>query len=242
MAKDRFNCTLAIGAEDKLFSSEWIVWSARKQPDLYLGIVGLSDLKATIHCPRPSRPNWWRRYSFDSNAKGEIAHKVTAKKSRHILSWRGRDLGQGFTQEWSVHVSGRSLQKNPKPAGPNTYLLPIPDAQHIVQVTAFLGPAEAPDGLFPREAQRETHLIKQGRLTNGAHVSVVWCMVEIDKTSEKPQTLKVEPEQGEMVSDFESSVVGSGDTRALLYGEQADGHLAFWERRAEWAGKSGPTD
>jgi len=210
-----------------------MVWSAKNQPDLYLGIRGLSDLKATIHCPRPARPNWWRRYSFDSNARGEVARVLTERKGRHISQWRGASIAPGYTLEWNINIRGRSLYRRAEPATPDTVLLPVPTTDQSLDIAVLLGPSNATSGRYPREEQHQTHLVAEGRLVDGRFVWVVWChLPEAPPANSAKQTLKFREDQGYMVPDLQPAE--DDNIRGLLHGEQPAGNLKFWERRAEF--------
>ena len=53
-ASERFVCKFAAGRNGQRVSASWRLFSGKKKPDLYLGVEGaLSQIKATVHCPRP---------------------------------------------------------------------------------------------------------------------------------------------------------------------------------------------
>ena len=88
----RFECRFAVGESGCAYSGVWLVFTAKRQPDLYIAVKGLSGLiKATVHCPRPPKHlGYERHFGFVEEASGAVADAVRADSGeRHFLRWAG---------------------------------------------------------------------------------------------------------------------------------------------------------
>jgi hypothetical protein len=107
----RFECRFAVGANGIAYSGVWLVFTARKRPDLYITVTGLS-VKATVHCPRPpDYPDYGRHFGFVSVASDPVAVAVKQNGGRHMARWTGYQLGPNYTLEYRVRVRGISLDE-----------------------------------------------------------------------------------------------------------------------------------
>jgi hypothetical protein len=134
---NRFVCRFAVGQNNLTYSGGWRVWTAKNQPDLYLAAEAISgDLKATVHCPRPSRVDWERHYSFTEEASGKVAMAAKKDGGRHKVRWTGCAIGSSCTLEYRVIFFGKSLEKNGTIMQANTALLPVPTEQTAAMIFA----------------------------------------------------------------------------------------------------------
>jgi hypothetical protein len=231
---DRFVCRFAVGQDNLAYSGIWRVWTARKQPDLYLAVEIISGaLKATVHCPRPPHLGWERHVSIPTEASGPVAVAAKTDGGRHKVRWTGCVLAPDCTLEYRVIIRGKSLEKKGTVAR-DTTLLPVPTEQEYVEVAVLLGPT-APTKGYPRESQRETHLLSEGRLSDGRRVWVVYCTKPIETNNERsPQQQLITPAKHyvDPTADFSKASA----LRATAFGPQSDGSLAFLDMRAEITG------
>jgi hypothetical protein len=126
---------------------------------------------------------------------------------------------------------GKFLEKNGHGVPADTALLPVPSEHEAVEVAGLLGPT-GPTRDYPRCKDVTTHLLSEGRLSNGRWVWIVYYTtpIEIDSTR-PPQQHSIVPTKHyvDWSADFSKARM-----RAALFGPQSDGHLAFWEKRAEF--------
>lgn len=229
---NRFVCRFAVGRNNLAYSAIWRVWTAKKQPDLYLAVERISgEMKATVHCPRPPHVDWKRHYGFPIEAFGEIAAAVKKDSGPHQVQWTGRAIGADCTLEYRVVFPGKSLEKNGTTVRADTVLLPVPTEQECVEVAVLLGPAIPTDG-YPRYSESLTHLLSEGRLSDGRRVWVVYYTTLLATNNERPpQQHLLIPAKHYVDSTVDFSKVSM---RAALFGPQSDGHLAFWDVSAKY--------
>jgi hypothetical protein len=205
----RFECRFAVGTNGCAYSSTWLVFTARKQPDLYIAVKSLSGLiKATVHCPRPpNHPDYGRHFGFVNEASGAIAAAVKADgDGRHVLRWTGYQLGSA---------------------------LPMPAEHECVDVGVLLG---EPASLYPKEIGGETHLLDEGRLSDGRRVWIIYCVYPIREPREPlPPSTPITPEKSYLDPDARLS----SNARAILFGAQQDGSLGFMDCRVDAVNEAG---
>jgi hypothetical protein len=146
----RFECRFAVGANGLAYSSVWLVFTAKRQPDLYIAVKSLSGvIKATVHCPRPPyHPNYERHFGFVKEASDAVATAVKEDGSRHIIKWTGSPIGSNYTLEYLVRVRGISLAETGTPVPAHVKLLPTPSEHECVDVGVLLG---EPTSAYPKE-------------------------------------------------------------------------------------------
>jgi hypothetical protein len=231
---DRFVCRFAVGRNNLAYSGVWRVWTAKNQPDLYLAVQAISgEMKATVHCPRPPlHLDWERHYSFPKEASGEVAAAAKKDGGPHKVRWTGCAVGPFCTLEYRVIFRGKSLEKNGKIVPANTALLPVPTEQEYVEVAVLLGPT-APTNGYPRDKDASTQLLREGHLSDGRRVWVVYCTRPIETNKNEPP-----PQQQSLIAAkhyVDTSVdLSNISMRAALFGAQSDGSLAFWDMHAEY--------
>jgi hypothetical protein len=232
----RFECRFAVGTNGCAYSSTWLVFTARKQPDLYIAVKSLSGLiKATVHCPRPpNHPDYGRHFGFVNEASGAIAAAVKADgDGRHVLRWTRYQLGSAHTLEYRVRVRGISLAHTGAPVRANVKLLPMPAEHECVDVGVLLG---EPASLYPKEIGGETHLLDEGRLSDGRRVWIIYCVYPIREPREPlPPSTPITPEKSYLDPDARLS----SNARAILFGAQQDGSLGFIDCRVDAVNEAG---
>lgn len=229
---NRFVCRFAVGHNNLAYSGTWRVWTAKNQPDLYLAVEKISgDLKATVHCPRPPHTTWRRHLHIPIEASGAVAVAVKKDSGPHQFHWTGCAIGPDCTLEFRVIFAGKSLEKNGTTARADTALLRIPTEQEFVAVAVLLGPATPTHG-YPREAHAPTHLLSEGRLSDGRRVWVVYCTKSVETNSEpQPKQQSVIPAKHYVDPTVDFSNVSM---RGALFGWQDDGSLTFWDVSAKY--------
>lgn len=229
----RFECSFAVGANGCAYSGTWLVFTAKKQPDLYIAVKSLSGLvKATVHCPRPpDHPDYERHFGFVGEASGAVAAAVKADgRSRHVLRWTGYQLGSTYTLEYRVRVRGISLADTGTPVPANVKLLPMPREHECVDVGVLLGELGS---LCPKEIGGVTHLLDDGRLADGRRVWIIYCVLPIREPGEPlPPSTPITPKKSYLDPDAKLS----SNTRAILFGVQPDGSLGFMDCRVDAVG------
>jgi hypothetical protein len=230
---NRFICRFAVGRNNLAYSGIWRVWTARNQPDLYLAVEIISgELKATMHCPRPPHFGWERHYSFPKEASGPVAAAAKRDGGPHKVRWTGCTVGPSCTLEYRVIFRGKSLEKNGAIVPANTVLLPVPTEQEYVEVAVLLGPT-GPTDEYPREKDAPTHLLSEGRLSDGRRVWVVHCtkLIETNENEPPPQqhSLSAAKHYVDPTVDFSNVSM-----RGAAFGPQDDGSLAFWDMSAKY--------
>jgi hypothetical protein len=80
----RFECRFAVGESGCAYSGVWLVFTARKQPDLYIAVKALSgQIKATVHCPRPPNHLGYERHFEAFKARSSVAATSSAVIVEH---------------------------------------------------------------------------------------------------------------------------------------------------------------
>jgi hypothetical protein len=235
----RFVCRFAAGDQSGRLSGEWRIWSAKKQPDLYVAIRYLGQIKAAVHCPRIDKPTWRRHYGFDRNATGEVAEADRARGvSRHKGTWNGAELGKYCTLEFKIFIPAAALNRSGLPASENTVLIPPPRGDQSLVVAVILGPTMPTTG-YPRMQDAETHLLTQGRLCDGRRVWIIYAYTLV--------TLPTSPNQIQMnlPSDISPEALraaaAQGSLRAFAIIKNEDGSLGLLDGRVDHGGLSAST-
>jgi hypothetical protein len=228
----RFICRFAVGQGNVALSGIWRVWTAKNQPDLYITLRALGgEFKGTVHCPRPPlRPNWERHVGFVQDASGVIATKAKRDGAPHKARWSGHVFAPSCTVEYRIRIQGKSLSRKGEPVSAEVTLLPVPSEREYLEVFVVLGPKGPTEG-YPRYNQTETHLLAEGRLSDGRRVWVVYCISPMPKIDEKPQQILSPKVYMEEAVDLSAA----SNLRAALFGAQEDGSLLFLDMRAEVA-------
>ncbi len=226
----RFECNFAVGANGCAYSATWFVFTGKKQPDLYIAVKCLSGLlKASVHCPKPPKyPDYRRQFGFVDEASGAVAAAVKADSgSRHLLRWTGCQLGSTYTLEYRVRVRGISLADTGAPVPAKVKLLPMPDEHECVDVGVLLG---EPASLYPKEIGGATHLLDEGRLADGRRVWIIYRVYPIREPGEPlPPSTPITP----VKSYLDHNAELTSNARAILFGDQPDGSLAFIDCRVD---------
>jgi hypothetical protein len=187
-------------------------------------------MKATVHCPRPPHTGWKRHYGIPFDAPGAVATAVKKDSGPHQTEWTGYTIGPGCTLEFRVIFRGMSLDEKGFTVRADTALLPIPTKRECIEVAVLLGSPIAPATDYPRYNGASTHLISEGRLSNGYRVWVVYYTTQT--ISERPsQQHSLVPDK--FYIDPAADLSKGSQMRAAVYGVQANGHLAFWDMRAK---------
>jgi hypothetical protein len=230
---ERFKCQFAIGEAGQALSGVWMVWAAKNWPDLYCAALGMGgEIKASIHSPRPpEHPEWRRHWGFDFGAKSDVAKAAKQDGGPHKIQWPGCPISAELTLEWRINFPGSSLRTAPIPARPGTILLPIPGKREQLQVAVIIGPAGPTKG-YPREESIPTHLLAEGRLSNGRRVSVVYLTFPlVSPGATNPPAV---PPGGKGYAS--GTLPEAGELRAACAGLQPDGSLGFFDLRADLQG------
>jgi hypothetical protein len=227
----RFECRFAVGTNGCAYSGIWLVFTARRQPDLYIAVKGLSgQIKATVHCPRPpTHPGYERHFGFVNEASSIVPAAVMADNGgRHVLRWTGYPLGSTYTLEYRVRIRGISLADTPTPVLANVKLLPMPAKHECVDIGVLLG---EPSSVYPKEINGVTHLLDEGHLSDGRRVWIIYCVQPISKPGEPlPPSTPITPKKSCLDPSAE---LNSRTLRAILFGVQQDGSLAFIDCRVD---------
>jgi hypothetical protein len=234
---DHFVCRFAVGGNGLAYSGVWRVWTARKKPDLYIAVEKISgQMKATVHCPRPPHNGWKRHYGFPLEASGPVAQAAKRDSGPHQCEWTGCPIGPDCTLEYRVVIFGKSLARAGNVVRADTVLLPAPTEQQAVEVLVVLGPNTpiAIDGGFPRDSSAPTSLLSEGVLSDGRRVWVVYCTRQFEiKDEPAAASTPIAPAKSYVDKDADFS---KNSLRAVVYGPQEDGHLAFWDKRVDYVG------
>jgi hypothetical protein len=230
----RFECRFAVGANGLAYSSVWLIFTAKKQPDLYVAVKQLSgEIKATVHCPRPPRyPDFGRHFGFVKEASDALATAVKASGGRHMIQWTGCRLGSTYTLEYKIRVRGISLADTGTPVSADVKLLPIPSEHECVDVGVLLGEPTTAD---PKEIDGETRLLDEGCLSDGRRVWIIYSVLRLREPGEPlPPSNLITPEKGYLRSGAD---LNSDTLRAVLFGVQPDGSLGFLDCKVTRQGR-----
>ena len=229
---NRFVCRFAVGRNGLSYSGVWRVCTAKNQPDLYLAVESISgEMKATVHCPRPPHVGWKRHYGFPMQAPGPVAAAAKKDSGPHQIEWTGCPIGPDCTLEYRVIFFGKSLEKSGTVVRADTSLLPVPTDKESVEVVVMLGPT-APTKGYPRDKDAPTHLLSEGRLSDGRRVWVVYSTRQIKIADESAQP-PITPAKNYVDTTVDFSKVSM---RGAVFGPQSDGHLAFWDKSVKYIG------
>jgi hypothetical protein len=231
MRSGRFECNFAVGENGGASSAVWLVFTAKKQPDLYIAAKGLGQIKAAVHCPKPPNyPGYRRRFGFVDEATGPVADAVRADRGeRHVSRWTGCPLGPTCTLEYRIKVRGISLADTATPVPSKVKLLPMPREHECVEVGVLLGEAGS---LYPKELNGETHLLDEGHLSDGRCVWIIYKVYPLREHGEPlPPSSLITPQKSYLDPNAELR----SNARAMLHGVQPDGSLAFLDCRVDAA-------
>jgi hypothetical protein len=225
----RFVCRFAIGRDGLAYSSVWRVWTAKNKPDLYIAVASLGgELKASVHAPYPPHTGWKRHFGFDYHAASFISQQAKQAGGPHKVQWTGHQIAPDMTVEYRVIIRGSSLENDGQPVANNVVLVPIPSRDDVVEVYVILGPTGWTTGP-PRERDRNTYLLSEGRLSDGRSVWVVYIVrpKEGNETISSRKELAFETSYCEPGADLKSARL-----RAITFGAGDDGTLVFLDLKA----------
>ena len=227
----KFVCRFAAGDQSGMFSGEWRIWSAKNQPDLYVAIRSLGEIKAVVHCPRVGMPTWRRHYGFDATAKGAVVEADRSRgASRHKGTWTGATLAVGCTLEFKIFIPAEALSRHAIPGPAETVLIPPPTGDQTLVVAVILGPALPTDG-YPRMERAETYLLAEGRLCDYRRVWVVYGYASVKFTT-SPNEIPIHVLAGTSVEAIRA-VAARGSLRAFAIISNEDGSLGLLDGRVE---------
>jgi hypothetical protein len=231
-----FVCRFAVGRDGLAYSAVWRVWTHKNKPDLYIGVRAVSgELKASVHAPHPPHTGWRRHFGFHKDASSIISQQAKQHGGPHKVRWTGCEIGPDTTVEYRVIIRGTSLQETGQPVDPNEVaLLPIPSTDEYVEVDVILGPTGPTQG-YPRERDGETYLLSEGRLLSDDRRVWVLYIVRPYKESERitsPTTHNAIPSESSFIDP--DADLNSARLRAIAFGAQPDGSLAFLDLKATW--------
>jgi hypothetical protein len=228
-----FVCRVATGDQSGALSGVWRIWAARNQPDLFIAIRSLGGhIKAAVHCPREGMPTWKRHFGFVFDAKGDVAEAVRAAGgSRHKVTWSGAELGPDCWLEWRIFMLATALEKIPRPVSSGVTLVPPPTGGQCLVFAVIIGPAMPTSG-YPRMQNFDTHLVTEGRLSDGRRVWVVYCYTLPGEITFPQQPSNLNLRAPGSVEEIRSAA-RRGELRAFAVSKQGDGSLGFWDVRVE---------
>jgi hypothetical protein len=226
----RFVCRFAVGRDGLAYSSVWRVWTAKNKPDLYIAVARLGgELKATVHAPHPPHTGWKRHFGFHYDAASFIAQQAKQAGGPHKVQWTGHQIAPDMTLEYRVIIRGTSLEKDGAPVANNVVLVPIPSPDEVVEVYVILGPKGSTTGP-PRERDRNTYLLSEGRMSDGRSVWVVFIVRPQEGNETRPSRI-IKP--AFETSYFEPGAdLSSARLRAIAFGAQDEGSLLFLDLKA----------
>lgn len=229
-----FVCRFAVGKEGLAYSGVWRVWTSKNKPDIFLAAEPIAgQMKATVHRPWPPHDGWRRHYGIPIDASGKVVEAVKKDSGPHQFQWTGREIGSDCTLEIRVIFGGKSLKKNGTAARADTALLPLPTEKEAVEVAVLLGPATSTID-YPRYADATTHLLNEGRLSDGWRVWVVYYTTPMGP-SEQHHILS----GGKFYGDVPTTDFSNVSLRAAVYGPQSDGSLVFRDMSIKVTPKTG---
>jgi hypothetical protein len=222
-----FVCRFAVGRDGLAYSSDWRIWTHKNKPDLYIAIRQLGgELKASVHAPHPPHHTGWRRHlGFQKDATSIVSKQAKQDGGPHKVQWPGCEIGPDTTVEYRVIIRGMSLEETGRPVDHNVELLPMPSRDEYVEVYCILGPMGSKRD-YPRERDGETYLLREGRLSDDRQAWVVYIIRPIKKEATPIGPVSIE--LGSSFIDPDADLTSPG-LRAVTFGTQPDGSLAFWE-------------
>jgi hypothetical protein len=224
-ATSRFVCRFAVGRNGLAYSSVWRVWTAKNKPDLYIAVASLGgELKASVHAPHPPHTGWKRHFGFDYHASSFISRQAKQEGGPHKVEWTGHQVAPDMTVEYRVIIRGTSLENDGQQVASNVVLVPIPSRDEVVEVYVILGPKGWTTGP-PRERDRNTYLLSEGRLSDDRPVWIVYVVKprEGNETASSRKELQFETSYREPGADLNGARL-----RAITFGAGDDGILVFW--------------
>jgi hypothetical protein len=226
-----FACRLAFGNNRQASSGIWRVWAAKNRPHLFCAVTRISGhVKATVHCPSTEYPTFKRHWGFvyfeEGKAPGEVAEMVRATgESRHKATWKGADVGGGFTLEWRIFFPESSRRVAPLAVDARTQLMPMPGVGECGVVFVMLGEPHA----CLRSANligAEPKLLKEGRLSDGRPVYIFYAYFLAPPL---PSPSVLQPTKFLSKSALRSP---NDELRVQAISDAEDGSLVFWDLRA----------
>lgn len=220
----RFISRFGIGDERGRGSSVWRVWTARKQPDLYLAVAAIGGtVKSTVHLPRDGKPTERRHSGFTAQGFEKLPDAVrTALGTRHRATWMGEQFAPGCSLEWRILIPHSGLDELPpyrKVSG--VVWLPRPAVGKMIEVAVVLGPDVATKE-WPGKNMLGTRLLAEGRLYGGRRVWVVW-----HEVSEADLAAKTQAVAARVRPFLESAIEPS--LRGVAVGNEPAGSLCLIE-------------
>jgi hypothetical protein len=164
---------------------------------------------------------------FGALGPQKITPPIAAKKDSgpHQLIWPGRQIAPDCTLEFRVIFRGISMNEIGTPVRSDTLLLPIPTKRESLEVAVLLGSSTMAID-YPRYGDASTHLLNEGRLSNGERVWVVYYTTPLNSDGGAQKHLGT-PDKFYLDPTLDLAKVSS--MRAAVYGVQDDGHLAFFD-------------
>lgn len=231
----RFVYRFAVGANGLRYSGEWRVWTAKRKPDLHLGVRKVAgQFKATVHAPWPPHEGWERHCGYPMDATGEVARHAKANGGPHKVRWSGCELAPGWSLEFRVIIRHQSLEQKGVPATNETQLLPIPLAGEYGEVGVLLGPPGSRE--YPRERDGASQLLAEGEMVDGRRVLVVYAVRAITAVPGRPDTSAPDPSSGKGFVDPNADLA-NGRFRAVAIDRRDDGSLQLFDLKATFRSK-----
>jgi len=227
----RFICRFAVGRDRKAYSSVWRVWTARRKPDLYIAVQHLGgEFKATVHAPRPPHTGWERHLGFPKYAASAVAQQAKRDGGPQKVRWTGHKLSDEVTLEYRVIIPGMSVEEDGDDVDDGVALLPMPSKNESVEVAVLLG-SQGPTKGYPRDSERATFLLKEGRLSDGRRVWIVYVIRQSmpGEIAGSSEPVEIVPKSSYVDPDAD---LNSGRMRAVAFGAQSDGSLTLLDFRA----------
>lgn len=215
-------CRFAAGSGGIARSGVWRVWT--RGSDLYCAVrYQASELKASIHGPRPPElPGWRRHWGFASSATSELSEAAIGDGGRHKVQWTGAAIGGGATLEITVVFCPPF--DNEEPVDGKVRLLPVPEGGHV-RVNVVLDPLNRL-GPRPRDRDVRSELVGEGSFGTTHRA---WVIASMHPTAFDPPELPT-PRAAHFAEPLESLV--DKDLRAMLVEQPQDGRLQLYDVRA----------
>jgi hypothetical protein len=150
----------------------------------------------------------------------------------HKIRWTGCQIGPDTTVEYRVIIRGTSLEEAGQPVTNDVVLLPTPSPQEYLEVCVILGPTGPTSG-YPREKDAETFLIGEGRMSDDRRVWIVY-VVKPSEENDKVTSVEHGPIVPERSFIDPNADLSCAKLRAITFGAQPDGSLAFLDLKASW--------